>query len=89
MTELHTYDVSHIRIKLVDQNNNQLYYFNRPVHFNIDGPFEIIGPDTVTPLGGATGVYIKSIGEDGDGKLTISCDGVESVQIALSVECLF
>ena len=89
LTELHTYDVSHIRIKLVDQNNNQLYYFNRPVHFNIDGPFEIIGPDTVTPLGGATGVYIKSIGEDGDGKLTISCDGVESVQIALSVECLF
>ena len=88
LTELHTYDVSHIRIKIVDQNNNQLYFFNRPVHFNIEGPFEIIGPTTVSPLGGATGVYIKSIGEDGDGKLTISCDGIETVQIGLSVECL-
>ena len=88
LTELHTYDVSHIRIKIVDQNDNQLYFFNRPIHFNIEGPFEIIGPDTVSPLGGAAGVYIKSIGEDGDGKLTISCDGLESVQIGLSAECL-
>jgi beta-galactosidase len=88
LTELHTYDVSHIRIKIVDQNDNQLYFFNRPIHFNIEGPFEIIGCDTVSPLGGATGVYIKSIGEDGDGKLTISCDGLESVQIGLSAECL-
>lgn len=88
LTEIHTYDVSHIRITIVDQNDNQLYFFNQPISFECEGPFEIIGPSTVSPLGGATGVYIKSIGEDGDGKLTIKCDGLEPVQIGLSAECL-
>lgn len=87
LTELHTYDVSHIRIKIADQNNNQLYFFNQPVSFEVEGPFEIIGPKVVSPVGGATGVYIKSIGEDGDGKLTISSEGLEPVEISLSVEC--
>ncbi len=88
LTELHTYDVSHIRIRMLDQNDNQLYFYSQPIHFEIEGPFEIIGPKVVSPMGGATGVYIKSIGEDGDGKLTISGDGLESVTIGLSAECL-
>ena len=88
LTELHTYDVANVRVRLVDQNDNQLFYFARPVSFEIDGPFELIGPKTVSPMGGCTGVYIKSIGEDGDGKLTIKCDGLEPVTIGLSVECL-
>ena len=87
LTELHTYDVSHIRIKIADQNENQLYFFNQPVSFEVEGPFEIIGPKVVSPVGGAIGVYIKSIGEDGDGKLTISSEGLEPVEISLSVEC--
>ena len=87
LTEHHTYDISLIRIKIADQNDNQLYFFNQPVSFEVDGPFEIIGPKVVSPLGGATGVYIKSIGEDGDGKLTISSEGLEPVEISLSVEC--
>ena len=88
LTELHTYDVANVRVKIADQNDNQLYFFSQPVSFEVEGPFEIIGPKTVTPVGGATGVYIKSIGEDGDGKLTIKSDGLETVQIGLSAECL-
>ena len=88
LTELHTYDVADIRIRIVDQNDNQLFYFAQPLSYEIEGPFEIIGPKTVAPMGGCTGVYIKSIGEDGDGKLTIKCDGLEPVTIGLSVECL-
>ena len=88
LTELHTYDVASIRIKIADQNNNQLYYFSSPVSFEVEGPFEIIGPKVVSPMGGTIGTYIKSIGEDGDGKLTISCDGLDPVSISLSVECL-
>ena len=88
LTELHTYDVADIRVKLVDQNDNQLFFFSQPVSFEIEGPFEIIGPKTVCPMGGATGVYVKSIGEDGDGYLTISAEGIEPVKICLSAECL-
>ncbi len=88
LTELHTYDVAAVRVRIVDQNDNQLYYFSQPVTFEIEGPFEIIGPTTVSPMGGCTGVYIKSIGEDGDGKLTIKSEGLEDTSISLSVECL-
>jgi len=87
LTEIHTYDVTAVRIKILDQNDNQLYFFNRPLSFEVEGPFEIIGPKVVTPEGGATGVYIKSIGEDGDGKLTITGQDIEPVQIGLSAEC--
>ena len=88
LTEWHTYDVANVRIRILDQNDNQLYFFNRPISFELEGPFEIIGPKAITPAGGAGGVYIKSIGEDGDGKLTIRCEGLEEVQIGLSAECL-
>ncbi|QFJ55827.1 glycoside hydrolase family 2 protein [Pseudobutyrivibrio xylanivorans] len=88
LTELHTYDVANVRVKLLDQNDNQLYFFSQPVSFEVEGPFEIIGPKVVSPMGGCTGVYIKSIGEDGDGKLIISSEGLEPVTIGLSAECL-
>ncbi len=88
LTELHTYDVAAVRVKLLDQNDNQLYFFSQPVSFEVEGPFEIVGPKVVSPMGGATGVYVKSIGEDGDGKLTIKCEGLEDVVIGLSAECL-
>ena len=88
LTELHTYDVAEIRIRAMDENDNQLYYFMEPVSFETEGPIEVIGPTTVAFKGGATGVYIKSIGEDGDGKLTIRCGNLEPVTIAVSVECL-
>lgn len=88
LSELHTYDVTAVRIRIVDQNNNQLYFFSQPVSFEIEGPFEIIGPKVVSPMGGCTGVYIKSIGEDGDGTLTIKSEGLEDVNISLAVECL-
>ena len=55
LTELHTYDVSHVRIKIVDQNDNQLYYFNQPISFEVEGPLEIIGPKVVSAAGGCTG----------------------------------
>ncbi|MCR5195660.1 MAG: glycoside hydrolase family 2 protein [Pseudobutyrivibrio sp.] len=88
LTEIHTYDVTSVRIRVLDQNDNQLYYYSQPLEFKVDGPFEIIGPKTVSTVGGAIGVYVKSIGEDGDGSLTISGPGLEPVTIGLSVQCL-
>ncbi len=88
LTELHTYDVAEVRVKIADQNENQLYFFSQPVSFEVEGPIEIIGPATVTPAGGACGVYIKSMGEDGDGKLIIKSGDLEPVTVPVSVECL-
>ncbi|MCR4693715.1 MAG: glycoside hydrolase family 2 protein [Pseudobutyrivibrio sp.] len=88
LTEWHTYDVAQVRISIVDQNDNRLYYYNEPIRFKVDGPIEIIGPDVVSPIGGATGLYIKSKGKDGDGTITIQSGSCPDVIIPVSVECL-
>ena len=65
-----TYDVASIRIEAMDENYNRLYYCNAPVVFETEGNVEVIGPNIVSLIGGATGTYIKTIAK-GTGKLKI------------------
>ena len=80
-----SYDVSAVRIKAVDENGNILHYYNDPVHFEVEGPIEIIGPDIVAFSGGMTGTYIKSTGKAGRGILRI-CSGREQTELIYEVE---
>lgn len=65
LREDHSYDVAEIRIKMMDENNNQLYFYNAPLLIKAEGPIEIIGPEVISLPGGMGGVYIKSTGKDG------------------------
>jgi beta-galactosidase len=80
-----SYDVSAIRIKAVDENGNTLSFYNDLVRFEVSGPIEIIGPDTVTFSGGMSGTYIKTIGEAGDAVLRVISGGVQK-EVLLNVE---
>lgn len=73
-----SYDVSAVRIRVVDENENVLNYYNDPVHFEVEGPIEIIGPHVVACSGGMTGTYIKTIGKAGKGILHIRSCGVQA-----------
>lgn len=85
LCEQHTYDVAEIRIKAVDENDNQLYFYNEPLCIETEGPIEVVGPSLISLKGGMTGIYIKSLGEDGDGKVKISGNGFEPVEISVCV----
>lgn len=88
LREHHTVDVAEIRLRAVDQNDNQLYFFNEAVSFEVEGPIELIGPKQSSFRGGATGLYIRSIGEDGAGSVTIRCGNLKPVTLEFAVECL-
>ncbi len=88
LTEIHTYDVAALRIKMCDEFGNVLPFFNDPLRIEVEGPIELIGPDVVGFNGGYTGLYVKSLGEDGDAKVRLSAEGCEPVEINLQVEVM-
>ena len=81
-----TYDVIEARVRAVDEYGNQLYYMQESLSVTISGPVELIGPNAVPLRGGATGLYIKSMGEPGEASVTIACAGLDPVTIKLEVQ---
>lgn len=88
LTEDRTYDVAEIRLEAVDENDNLLTHYNEPVMLSVTGPIEIIGPKLLTFRGGLTGVYIRTIGEEGNASLLIEADGLADVKINFDIERL-
>ena len=86
LTEEATYDVASIRIEAVDENGNRLYYCNAPVELETDGAVELIGPSTVSLIGGAAGTYVKTVGAAGKGQLTIKVLG-KKYTVEFDVDC--
>ena len=69
-----TYDVASIRIRAVDGRGNLLRFYHGPVRARVQGPVEIIGPETVTLRGGCGGTYLRTTGETGQATLTLESD---------------
>lgn len=87
LKEDHTYDVAAIRIRALDENSNQLYFYNEPVIFETEGPIEVIGPKIVSLKGGMCGTYIKTTGKEGKAALIIKNAQVKDVRIEFEVKC--
>ena len=49
------------------------------MRLTLEGPAELVGPDVVAAEGGMTGTYVKTIGQAGEARLTISTDQTEDV----------
>ena len=81
-----TYDVIELRVRAVDEYGNQLYYMQEALTVTTEGPVEVIGPATVPLRGGATGIYIKSMGRGGTAGVTLQCEGMETITIPLEVQ---
>ena len=75
-TTLHegkTYDAACVRIRAVDENLNVLPFANEPLLLEVEGAIELIGPTVISLQGGMSGVYVKTKGTAGRGRLTIYC----------------
>ena len=85
LQEDHTYDVAAVRIRMLDENNNQLYFYNEPVLLETEGPVELIGESTISFQGGMCGAYIKTTGREGKAALLIRNAQSQEVRIEFSV----
>ena len=87
LTEDHTYDVAAVRIRMLDENENQIYFYNEPLVFETEGPIEVVGPKIVSLKGGMCGTYIKTTGKAGKAALIIKNAQAEDVRIEFEVTC--
>ncbi len=86
--ESNSYDVSRVSISAVDENMNVLMNCNDVVTLKTEGEIAIIGNHQVSLKNGTAGVYVKSLGKSGKGKLTIcDCPGNEC-SISFTVKVL-
>ena len=83
--ESDTYDMSAIRIRLLDENKNVASYGQLPITFEVAGPIELVGPSVTTLEGGMGGTYVKTCGE-GKASLTIHVDNVEDVTVEFDIK---
>ena len=86
LREGHTYDMAAVRIRILDENGNPAPYAQLSVKFTLEGPLELVGPDTATAEGGMCGTYVKTTCHPGSAKLTVSCHGLESVTVDFEVK---
>jgi len=87
LTEAHTYDVAAVRIRMLDENENQIYFYNEPLVFETEGPIEVVGPKIVSLKGGMCGTYIKTTGKEGKAALVIKNAQAKEVRIEFEVAC--
>ena len=81
-----TWDMATLRFQAVDQNGNVLPLCNRVVSIRVEGVLELIGSDHIALSGGMAGAYLKTTGVPGTATVTLSCEGMEPVQLSFTVE---
>lgn len=86
LCENHTYDVAAVRIRMLDENDNLLCFYNEPVILKTSGPVELIGESVISLKGGMFGTYIKTTGEEGKAVLEIVSPSSEPVKIEFTVQ---
>ncbi|SCW55722.1 beta-galactosidase [Ruminococcaceae bacterium YRB3002] len=67
-----TYDVAAVRIRITDENGNVMPFYNRQLKVEVAGEIELVGPESVDINGGMGGIYVKSTGRSGEGKVKIT-----------------
>lgn len=85
LKETHTYDVAAVRMKVTDENGNQMPFFQEPVSLEAEGVIEIIGPKTVSLQGGMGGCYVRTHGKAGEARLKIKTLQTDEVVLNFQV----
>ena len=86
LEEKQSYDMAAVRIRILDEFGNIAPYAQLPVKLTLEGAAELVGPDVVTAEGGMCGTYIRTTGQSGTAKLTISTAQTESVTISFTLQ---
>ena len=80
-----TYDMASVRLRILDENGNVAPYAQLPVQFTLEGAAELVGPAVVTAEGGMTGTYLRTVGREGEARLTIRTAQTEDVTLIFKI----
>lgn len=85
MQEKNTYDVSAVRIRMLDEHSNLLNFYQGIVNLRVEGDIELIGPSAIALQGGMSGTYVKSTKAKGQGKLILEAAGLPKQEIKFTI----
>jgi len=85
LVEDQTYDVAEIRVEACDEFGNVLPFYQEALQIEASGMIGVIGPRRVPFRGGMSGIYVKSLGEIGEGKIKLTAEGMDAVEIPFTV----
>ncbi|MDE6025463.1 MAG: glycoside hydrolase family 2 protein [Lachnospiraceae bacterium] len=86
LVEEESYDVAAIRVRILDENGNQVNFYQEPMMLEAEGPITIVGPAVVGLYGGMGGTYIRTTGETGTARLKIRTLQTEPVELEFTVK---
>ena len=81
-----TYDMAAVRVRVLDENGNIAPYAQLPLHFDVEGDAELVGPQTAVAEGGMSGAYLRTLGRAGKAVLTVSAPQTTPVTVELKIE---
>ncbi|MBD5103513.1 MAG: glycoside hydrolase family 2 protein [Ruminococcaceae bacterium] len=85
LTEGASYDMTAVRVRILDENGNPAPYAQLPVTFTLSGAAELAGSSVVTAEGGMCGTYIRTLGKSGTASLTIHTEQTEDVVLNFDI----
>ena len=81
-----TYDVCAVRLAMKDQNGNTVPFWQGSVDVEITGPLEIIGPARPVLRGGLGGLYLKTLGREGEAVVQLQTEQTEPVELRFIIQ---
>ena len=85
LTEGSVYDMTLIHLECKDERGNRIPTANDPILLTTEGPIQVVGPRAVSLDGGAFGTYVRTVGETGEGVLTLSSPTLGSCKLTFTV----
>ncbi|MBO5098344.1 MAG: glycoside hydrolase family 2 protein [Agathobacter sp.] len=85
LVEKHSYDVAAIRLRALDDNDNLAPYYQEGFSVEVEGPIALIGPEVISLKGGMGGLYVKSLGKVGQGKVRIHNQQLGTTEVVFEI----
>jgi beta-galactosidase len=81
------WDATRIVVKVSDQLDNNLPFFQEPINIMVEGAGELIGTSQLSLIGGQTAFWVKTTGEAGTINVSVSCPCLKKyVNTVIAVE---
>lgn len=86
LKEINTYETTRVLVKHLNEYLNVLTYSTEVINVKVSGPLELIGPPSLALIGGSTGFFLKTKGEKGIAKITVSSNNFKNKVIEIQVK---
>jgi beta-galactosidase len=73
-------------VRITDAYGNPLPYATSVIHFDLEGPAELIGENPFPLIGGKAALFIRSTQEPGQVRIVAHCAGLDDAEVQLTTQ---